>query len=522
MTNAFTNLANSPTQENALAASGVISDIAKKKYPNILNPDGTITQTERLFTTRARYASASLIDNGVSDLGGGRGQWAYIKLLTSDKQYSEYLSGSTSRQVTYGGLLGNNSLVAKMAQTGEGEKTGYDRFMITGVSCDMNEKVQITEVFGDGEVIYYFGRQPLIFTIRGMLVDSIDNNWFVDWIKMYSEFLRGSQTAKNYELLKLVLPNMELTGTIPSFSWQQDATRDTDIMFTFQFIAKLINPIAVAQGPVVNTNRVRGIDFTKRDTTLPQADINRLKGTVEDLSVILQSSSSSLRDKAGALSQLGSGVEGSFYSFLNDSKGTLDSYRSTIEGWTKEQNSYFNSIQTSALYQSVTSSLNGIRTNLFSPIYGILSSLTKLVSNTLNSATNIFLGATTPVRNILRDITSISNKAISLVNLVNNSISSFGRNVNNELRGIDDDFRIAISTLGKAAGTIATAPLTVSNSLANMFSNGALSANASFLALSPKPTFLRPSLNITGSAPKPRVQLLTESARYSSKTSNSL
>ena len=82
------------------------------------------------------------------------------------------------------------------------------------------------------EVIYYFGRQPLIFNLTGVLIDSADNNWFVDWVKLYSEFFRGTQTAKNYELIKIVLPNMIITGTISAFSWQQDSSRDTDIPFS--------------------------------------------------------------------------------------------------------------------------------------------------------------------------------------------------------------------------------------------------------------------------------------------------
>ena len=74
--------------------------------------------------------------------------------------------------------------------------------------------------------------------------------------------------------------------------------------------------------------------------------------------------------------------------------------------------------------------------------------------------------------NILRDITDISKKAIALVNLVNSSITGVGRNVNSQLKGLNSDFKTAIKTLGKAAGTIANAPVSAAQSARNMFSIG--------------------------------------------------
>ncbi|HXP49956.1 MAG TPA: hypothetical protein VN922_08385, partial [Bacteroidia bacterium] len=108
---------------------------------------------------------------------------------------------------------------------------GYASFLITGLQCMMNEKLQVTETFGDGEVYYYFGREPITINVSGMLIDSVDNDWFTQWLYMYGQVLRGTQVAKRYQLVKLVMPNMTLIGTIASMSFSQDAGRDTDIPF---------------------------------------------------------------------------------------------------------------------------------------------------------------------------------------------------------------------------------------------------------------------------------------------------
>ena len=523
-------MSSNPYLDSALNAGGYAavadqtSDIARNtNAANLLQSDGNIEQTERLFTVRPRYASTSTLagQNG-SDQAGNRGQWAYIKLMTSQTQYSEYVSGSTSRALTYTDLVGSKSAVSEMADPSGSQTYGYDKFLITSVGSQFTEKTQIVEVFGDNEVVYYFGREPLIFSIGGVLVDSPDNNWFVNWLKMYSDFLRGTQLAKNYELLKLVLPNMALTGTITGFSFQQSSERDTDIAFTFQFLAKVVEPLPAQGGSMIMSNNLSYVNFSQANSFTGQSAINSLKSQANSLSAVLSNPSSSLLDKATALSNLGSNTGGSFGQYLQDSKQSINGFQSTVEGWNTSKSSYFDSIKSSAMYQTVTSSLLGIRLNLFSPIYGVMSSLTKLVVNTTNQALSLFNSVVSPVRGILRDITNISRQAISLVNLVNASIRGVGRTVNSQLKGVSTDFQTAIATLGKAAGAIATAPLTVSQSVGNMFTNSQLPAGVPFMQTNSKLTFTRPVLPSGSAPPISKARLLLGISRYNVTSSAKL
>jgi len=494
----------------------------KRLRTNVLQKDGKITQTERLFSTRARY-TATDPQSVNTNIEASRGQWAYMKLMTSTAQAKEYSSKQTStRDVAFKELIGQDSAVSKMADATGNKKSGYDKFLITGVSCSMSEKIQISEVFGDNEVVYYFGHQPMVFNLNGLLIDSVDNDWLTTWLQMYSDFLRGSQTAKNYELIRLVLPNMILTGTISGFNWSQDASRDTDIPFSMQFIAKVIEPLPTLREGMVLSNGLSNVDFSQAYKLVSKKEINSLKNQFATLTSVIQDPLSTTKDRADALSQLGTGLGGAFGSFLNASSGTITQFQSTVEGWDQTSKSTINGLRNSAMFQTVTSSLNGIRTNLFSPIYGVLSSLTKLVSNTLNSANALVNSAINPVRNILRDITNISVKATALVNLVNSSITAFGRNVTGQLKGVEEDYKTAIKSLKQASGAIGTAPKSVSNTIAHMFSNGLLNSNTAFLKSSPKLTFNSPSLTLSSSIPVSKTALLSGVLGYTSATANSL
>lgn len=528
--NSFYNLATKGSLSNASAAADLTGSLARSgnstsslstkssSGASILNSDGTITQTERLLSARARYGKTNLLTGSSGDLGGSRGQWAYIKLMTTTSQYKDYVNGSNNRQVTWASdLIGQGSIVAKMSDPGNDmSKSGYDKFLITGVSCQMSEKMQIQEVFGDHEVVYYFGRQPLIFNLTGMLIDSPDNNWFITWIKLYSEFLRGTQLAKNYELLKIVLPNMAITGSITSFTWNQSSDRDVDIPFSLQFVAKVVEPLPATSDGMITSNKLAYVDFSQIASFTGIKQINSYKAQLQAATATIQNPSATLYDKASALGQIGTTTGGAFGQWLSDSKDTLTGYQATIDGWDKARADYVTGIKTSAAYQSVTSALAGIRLNLISPIYGIMSSLMKLVSNTANSAVSLLNGIVSPIRNILRDITNISKQAVALVNLVNSSIRGVGRAITGSINGIETDFKTAVQSLGKAAGAIATAPITVSQSVAGMFSNSGVTLNAPFLTYTSKLSYVKPVLSgLAPTSPPSRAELLVNITKYS-------
>lgn len=436
--------------------------------------DGSIKQSERLFTARPRYAPAALNQDEVyAKSTAARGTHAYIKLLTSNEQASKY---SSSRGVREGDdLTGPGSLASKMVSTNS--NVGYDDFLLTRVSCNMAEKLQVTETFGDGEVAYYFGHQPVIFDITGVLMDSPDNSWFTNWLRMYSSVLRGSQLAQNNELLRLVLPNMILVGTINSTNWAQDSANDVAVSFGFQFLAKRIEPTAAILENVAASQLGGLIDFNQASQYVSQQSLNSFKSQVARLQSAVSDPNSTVASLGSALSGLGEGIGGS----IGELSSTLDGAALGVKDFV-DNNAFSHSLSgTASLFRTLSANLNGIRAQLFSPIYGILTSLTRLVQNTTGDISSIFNSLLSPVRNTLRDITNISNQAIGLVNLANSSIRGIGRGITGQIGGTVAEFNLAMKSLGDAAGSVATSPLTAIQSVQDMFKSGTINSGAAFL-----------------------------------------
>lgn len=453
----------------------------------------TIPQTERLFTTRDRYAF-------VNPSGGGdRGTRAYIRLLTNGSTASNSTTNVAGFTVP-SGLSGAGSPLDQAINGGT--YGGYAEFLITDVQCVLDEKLQITETFGDGEVIYYFGRSPIIFSLSGILVDSQDNSWFIDWINMYGHVMRGTQLAQNYSLLKLVLPNMTLVGSIPHMSYHQSSINDVQIQFEFQFIVKEMTPNPVLSTGSALTSTANLINFNTANTFLSQQGINGILAQSNALQSTIADPSSTVSDIASGMTGLGSGLNGSVASYMQgyDSSysGASPGLGSTSAGTTGGVSGAIGNAVDSGLsslvngsnsisagindvFYSVEGNLAGIRASLFSPIYGVLTSLTKLISNVAGDVATVFAALAAPVANIIRDVASVASQALGILNIINAS--------GNAILGLGNlsqaDLQISIGQLSNTMGCVTTQPISVVLTLQNMLNNGSLPATTGYLVNPP-------------------------------------
>lgn len=490
---------------------------------NIVAPNG-----ERLFTARPRSSpgKSTSQDEVWRDSKKSRGQHAYIKLLTANaNQASSYAQnrgavgdGAASK------LTGEGSPVARMVSSDAA--SGYDSFLLTSVSCSLSEKMQVTEVFGDNEVVYYFGRQPIMFNIAGVVVDSRDNEWFTDWLSMYSAVMRGTQLAQRNQLLRLVLPNMILTGTISSTSWSQDSSNDVSIPFNFSFLAKRVEPLAVAESDKMAQNL---IDFSKAESFISQQQITSLKTSIASLTSAVQNPGTTIAQLGSAMYSSAVNASKSTFGTPSATKGAIDSLKGVqagVQGFVNN-NSFSSWLSGKAgLFSTNSAALNGLRMQLFSPIYGVLTSLTKLVRRTFGDVTSIFKSLMSPVQNVLRDITNISKQAIGLVNLVNRSIKGLGRTIKSDIRSTKQQFKLAMKSLGKATGAIATSPITVLQSTQAMFQSGSFNRSSSslpaFLRANNKASLSSAALDGSGKGPNYKIALLQGSPAYTPSKGASL
>lgn len=426
---------------------------------------------ERLEFARPRSTSADR---------SNRGTHAYICLLTSKEQSSLYASGSSPRTQEIKDTASKDSLIEGLKSMTTGGSTGYDKFLLTGIQGSIDEKIQIMEVFGDNEVSYYFGRAPMVFSISGILVDSPDNSWFTDWLNLYAGALRGSQLAMNYELLKLVLPNMTLIGCVTNMGWSQESQNDVAIPFRFQFHVKSLIPtpvIAVGQGL---NNAASLLDFSKESTFTKWSEINSLRQQGAVLTGVIQNPLSTLGDYGSAMRNFGSGVSANL-----GLKATSSAASEFLDGLSSKIGGGLSGL--SGIFTPITSGLEGLRASIFSPIYGVMNSLTKLVRNIFGGTglSSIISQLTAPIKNILGDITRIASQAVALVGLVTAGISGLGRGVTSGF-GMLQSYQSALRAIGKASGCITSAPQTTCGSLKSLFNGGSISSSAGFLQSNPK------------------------------------
>lgn len=378
--------------------------------------------SERLYTIRPRYSAKTFTNNGIDHTTQDRGDIAYIQLL------------STSNSVKDSERKLSTNLDAELGELKS--SAGYKRFFLTDINVTYSEKVQITTTFGDNEVVYYFGRQPVVFNLSGVLFDSVGVDWFNSFISLYNEVIRGTQLAKNYELIKLVLPNMVLVGSILNLQHSQNSARDNEVGFSMQFLAKTFFPIPVSESVGTPDKHLTGdlVDFSVGKTGF---------------------------DGWGAKLSVG-----------NIGGGLIHTVESGLSGILGPGS--YKALNTAAKVDSV---LSNFRSSMFDPVYGILSTITKVVKSSSGDLTKIISSFTNPVNAILRDITSISYKAIALSNLIENSVNDVARIPARMI----NNFNTTLKTLKYASGVITRVPENISQILKRNYRSGRLKSGAAIL-----------------------------------------
>ena len=183
-----------------------------------LNQVALIAQPEPLFTVRPRYAENLR-------RGDGRGVRASFKLV--EKKSSKFrTSNSAISESIRKQLLGDKGT------------SPFTSFLITQMSYQFTEKIQLSQVFGDHTVAYAFGASPIILNITGVVTDDLDNDWFTKFIFLYKDYMRGTQLARNFELGRLSTNNATYDGAIMSLSMSHDSSNDALVTFNMQFLVR--------------------------------------------------------------------------------------------------------------------------------------------------------------------------------------------------------------------------------------------------------------------------------------------
>lgn len=459
-----------PPGTNSVGLAGItdVKNYVSGARQNGTSTNGTIKQTERLFTVRPRSLAGEVADQ-TQNLGtpnkvgyvNNRGPSSKIRLLTNDPSRNTNFDSSIDLSIT---TLPADILAMQT-------DAGYTNFLLTDVQVGYSEKVQVMEVFGDSEVAYYFGKSPVVFTLSGLLFDDIDNDWFTKFQRLYTNVMRGTELARRYELIQVVLPNMEIIGSAMNMSYSQNSQRDTDIPFSFQVLAKVITPRVMVVPAAQLSNDAVFIDFGRADNFTgftDQSQINSLKEQTAKAKKALQDPSSSSSLIASYMSKLKIGLGDTVGANTSTTRATAEARGATLPTLGGDFGIGAGGTATT---------LTGFRASIFSPVYGILSTITKVVKDTTGDISLLISQFTNPVNTILKDIRNVSAEAVNVVNTIENSINNI---INIPLQTIKQ-IQQTIKVLKNTAGVISRVPETISDILKRLTKSGRISPTGAFL-----------------------------------------
>ena len=383
---------------------------------------------ERLFTVMPRSASSLYKSGNLSYRPASyddRGQIAYMALL-----FNENVPDSSR------GSVPNVDYRNQLAQL---KRSSFQDFFLTNVSVRYSEKAQVVTTFGDTEVAYYFGKEPVVFSLNGVLFDTIHQDWFSKFLTLYGSTLRGTQLARNYELIEIGLPNLRLVGSIMSMTNSQDASNDSIVQFSLEFLVKEAQPLPT---PVINGTPI----YARLSGDMISFATNSVRSVTKPELINF------IANKAGVVSK----------AFTLGASGVV---RELGE-------------KTSA----ISSQISAFSSSMFSPVYGILSEITKVVNEVTGDISSLLLSFTAPINSVLKDIQSVAAEAISVANLIENSVNKVVSIPERTLREINTTAVV----LSNTAGIITRVPETFSQALKRLKNGGRLVTGSPMLSGSSK------------------------------------
>lgn len=174
--------------------------------------------------------------------------------------------------VTKGAMSRGSAFERKILQEiGGADSSGMASFLLQSINMQDSEKSMVMQTFGDESAVYFLGRSPRMMSISGVLIDDGISNWFYKFMVAYDKFLRGTKVARNFRMIALELPNAIATGVIMDMTYNQSATNDSVINFSFNFLVKNYEPISAISGEGSTDN-----EFSTKEKTVLLSEIKTL------------------------------------------------------------------------------------------------------------------------------------------------------------------------------------------------------------------------------------------------------
>ena len=129
---------------------------------------------------------------------------------------------------------------------------GYIDFLLQQASHSLNEKVQVIETLSDNYVAFFFGQSAPVFKYSGSLMNTFQDDWAINMLRMFQSISRGSQLARRGVLFYLKYDSLTVSGSLLNFNWALNGENEMIVPFSFDMLVRKIHIIYGGLEPATN------------------------------------------------------------------------------------------------------------------------------------------------------------------------------------------------------------------------------------------------------------------------------
>lgn len=141
---------------------------------------------------------------------------------------------------------------------------GYVDFLVTSISRSHQEKAQIVPVLSDKAVVYAFGQNPVQLQVRGVLLNTEQDDNSTAFDILYQSVLRATRLADIQAKCYFFTPDRYYVGCFINYSPSQNSEMQSADQFSFQF---LVSKMYVYHRPDHYPTKIGADDLTAHKPT---------------------------------------------------------------------------------------------------------------------------------------------------------------------------------------------------------------------------------------------------------------
>lgn len=120
---------------------------------------------------------------------------------------------------------------------------GYLDFLITQVTHQLQEKIQVEEVLSDNYVAYTFGQKAPVWTYQGYVLNTVQDDQASNFFRLYIEILRASQLARRQKSINLTYDSFIVNGIMMDLNMSLSGQMEQAYTLSFNLLVKRVSII---------------------------------------------------------------------------------------------------------------------------------------------------------------------------------------------------------------------------------------------------------------------------------------